>query len=1333
MEPATAFKVSLSIIGLGVKYYKYFDSLTPAIERAYESAVNDWCSNDGARKYHANRFYSTLQDFNKYIIDRDGVIKDVELLQKFETNLRADSITYMHILEIILQHTHTQTNIVLQKIDKLSTSVEQFKENTSLQRNILPQITYNSIDGYIQRRIRPKYESQFGDLFEKDKSKLLYQHIIDGKRCIILYSDAQCGKSTELKNLAYELWSSNIYNPFFYSLRGYNNTSLLNTLRISERFNDEKEDVLILDGIDEIACNNLVPAIIEIGQLKEDYPNLIIIVSCRANFESIVTVKNFEKLYIEPLSWNDILEKINNSYSNAQALISEIECRNYYELLGNPFFLEELINYHRENGELPNGMSVLYEYYIKSCLVRENDKNKISIGGASLQHKAYSSLEKIAFCMLSTQQQTITNDMLYSPLQMSSDDVDNCLLTTLVVNNDDGNIEFSHNAFKEYICAKYLSRLTFNQIQYILCYQGSTVIKPTMYNTVVLLLGIIQSNDIALDNLVDWLLQDYKDILVRCGEEVLDTEQRELLMVSMYEDYKHKGLWLENNYTILTKILMQFANTAKSIDFLLKQLQGESILSINAINSLRMLEYADFSSQNGTEGIISVQDILLQFLEKHQDAGEYSCFLLAPFENKSFTDHILLRKIHFIIKDSCNPNIINVFCGIVSHLDQCDEYANWLFSKAKYIHDYTDEHNITHSISLYEFKKNLMKLKNPSNIIQAIIELSKFDMQYSPFSEDDTEKVLLGNLKSNYCNDLEFTKSILYCIDSLDYPKISKNHYTYFRGYFRNYTDYEALFNNGLEVYFNTGNERKKILCNHLKLIYILIDELALNNLLENTQYNEVQKNNLCNRLLDTFALPDSLIDKINIRFNSLHNNYKAIDQLQNQVAMDMLFDHQALVAEVDGILSNTTEVSNDRESYRSFKNSIMNRNKSAIAFIDSCRQILQADFCSRLVNEMITDEFHYKCFIIDQLNLSSYNFAYSYKIELSDEQLQQLQLIVIELINALTETKSKEKIIHVIVNYDLVISEDYLLKLFEYADITVKYRTIEGSESECFLDYLKLKISYIKIDECVKIHILNSTIQNTSFWLCIVKYICSENRSNLDLNLKSLLTKFNDETYRYNVIISLVSMGKKGVSILKNMLTELSDNLQLYSYREILFPEETSYLTPKDRVCICEYLENKYLHCDLNDKSSENIEAMRILLALGSNKALEFWLSFVKVNKEWITDKHFPYLGKYMNVNIDILIEYFWISIPGSTEAKKRRSTSVMIDRIVEVLILAATISENNRDKVIYLFKTAAKENELQYLNRIADSIPEKYYLHNSGLITLPDAYLLFINKHPI
>lgn len=1340
----------VSIIELADKGYKWDNNLTSQIDRAYTKALKKWAPNKGVRSSYAHKQLSTIQELSKYILDRNSITGEIRsLLVCFEEELKQDSCTYLKIIEIIGEENlaigkriETFVNEVSQKIDTGITQISVENENTHTllhtiiehleinKKTTLPPIAYSDVNGYIRRTTRSYSSYDINMYLERDKfkPKQLSQYIIEGKQLIVLYSDAQLGKSTELKRLAFELYDSKLYNPFLFNLSQYSGKQRLEELvKIPDRFNSDKIDVLILDGLDEVADDNRDDLIIEIENISQNYPSLYIVVSCRSNFEATNSISGFKKLYLNQLNWDDIEVYIKERCICYDALIQEIRKKEYYEIAFSPFYLNESIKYFQEKGELPANKTILYEEFVDQCFLIDNGRRPNKGKVFSLKTKLYPVLEHIAFCMLSAQRQEITVDELNSELGITEDVILKCLGTSLLDNNEKNNVKFIHNSFKEYIAAKYLSKLSFDQVQVIICYDGTTKIKPTMYNTSILLLGVIDKNNTLFESLLTWLISDYKELLVRCGFEALEEQQRNQIFEDIFTDYKQKHLWVDYNFS---KPFIQFANTRSILQFLLTQIKEEDSFSTNMINALNMLKYAKFELMQ-TEEFEQAKQLLLSTLHKYQDNVEYGSYLCRPFENSYFLTSHIVSEFFEVIKETTNCNIINYFCTLICKIDQCDSYAEWVFSKAQYIHNYTDERGVGHTVSKDYLIRFIKNLKIPHNIIIAINFNNILKEDSYSWPKDDTYDTLLFANLNKYSKRLsEIVDEVISTIKSIEQSKITISHCQGYHSFFsakanadKIFKKYYLIVKQLLKELSKKQNKAKWVeFYQSLNVVVVLLDNDRLTNILSDNTIDEQLIYWLCNIITSYPAISEETITKINSRFK--HLNRQRIDwSKRRQEAFNMLFEQKLFTRKVKEIIANKQKIEITVESRQELIST--DTNDSVINFIWWCKEPNKKHVDVLNIEEKLKDDIEFICFFISQLPIPSL-LRNDEQININKIQKEKLK----EIVNFVLMNPSKfshiEGIIKIIIEYNLLITDQLLITLFPYFYMHVNYTRKSNKSSKfhgsgVFLDYLGDNISEVQLlDQQIEEWITSDNHSQYQFGQIITEHITTYRKRSLYKYFKQLLNKTTEYSYRLNIAICITELGREGVDIVNSMLNDLDEKEKIYYHEYILFPEDKSHVVGKDRLAVCEIIENKYsiYEDDLKEK------ALRILLNLGSSKALGWGLEYIESHEEWIYKDHFPSLHKYNSSYIESLSTYFDIATSVSIPQIRMHS---MIDSIIYALKGIANESEEMRDKVVEMFKQKANIEGLFYLHRIADETFDKYFEVNYGVMTLRQASKLY------
>jgi hypothetical protein len=189
----------------------------------------------------------------------------------------------------------------------------------------------------------------------------------------IIYSSAQTGKTTELKQLCWELQDSGLYQPIMLEVR--NNTKLKRAELPSARFEGGKEIVVVIDALDEVNGQKYDDLIEEINGYAYDHPETKMVLSCRSNYRREKELEQFTDLFLEELSYGDANDHINRELGEGNGLVALINENELTDFVRNPFFLNVLIAAYKENNkQLP--------------------KNKAEIKGQSQRIILWSTFEK---------------------------------------------------------------------------------------------------------------------------------------------------------------------------------------------------------------------------------------------------------------------------------------------------------------------------------------------------------------------------------------------------------------------------------------------------------------------------------------------------------------------------------------------------------------------------------------------------------------------------------------------------------------------------------------------------------------------------------------------------------------------------------------------------------------------------------------------------------------------------------------------------------------------------------------------------------------------------
>lgn len=476
-----------------------------------------------------------------------------------------------------------------------------------------------------------------------------------------------------------------------------------------------KNAVFILDAYDEIKDVYKDDYVRELKKFIADYPNIPLVISSRINFEDKNIFSDFQPLYLETLSYNDIYDYLNNNQIGERDLfIEKANVSDVFELLQTPFYLKEMLKYYLSHKDLPKTKSELYQILIDESF-EIDEKHKQNKGYVQkLKTEGYKILRKVAFVMTVCEKKELNEEEL---TEITSDSEEFQIIVHFSIFKRNAllaSYSFEHIAFKEFLVAKFLSTISSEDVAQLIFYPESTKLINSWYNIVLLFLEIIQEEHDKFQSIIDVLLENDKHIIVEASPKFLKKSNKIEIFKKIYNNYKSKGLYLD--YFEYRKNLMAFANCQETVLFLLEQLKSESS-NANYHNALILLEYADYSKLSDKENI---KQILMDFLSLKLNVYGLRNYLLLPFQHEVYGNERDIEEIWYIIKNSKQPEILNDFLELLLKLDNMDKYADWIFSIEKYIHIYTDNDGVSHTIYRTDLYNIFDEFRNTENIGKAL-------------------------------------------------------------------------------------------------------------------------------------------------------------------------------------------------------------------------------------------------------------------------------------------------------------------------------------------------------------------------------------------------------------------------------------------------------------------------------------------------------------------------------------------------------------------------------------------------------------------------------------
>lgn len=1353
---------------------EYLKNLEPALDKSYRKALKRWSKNNLIREKFANQQYDNFQKLNKYIVSRNNNIdrETALLLQFWEEELRQDPRTSGLILEPLeraslekIDSTLNNTQEILENQNEISKQFEGFRSETSSQfdlfgskldtflveisqkKEIKEKITYIKPQPYIQRKVRDYDSKDFLDSYihpEKYESKPLIDYVISDIRRIILYSEAQSGKSTELKNIAFELQQSEIYNPYLFSLNKYlNQQTLFEQVKFNTRFaNDNRLCVLLLDSLDEVKDNDRDNLIREIESLSANYPNLFFIVSCRGNYEATNYIDGFKKLYLDEINYFDVKHYVKAVATNPTLLLAAIEEKQLYDFIYNPFYLQSIIKYFEKHNSLPERKAEIYDFIIEDSY--EADKKRVKRGQTIdiLRYKGIGLLEKIAFCLQSTEQNMFTIAELLNELGLSEEEISLCCNFTIFNRDKEDNVSFSHNTFREYFVAKKLTTIDFEKLKNIICFENSDKLRPSWYNVVILLISILKEKDDLYKPLIDWLIENEKEVLLKCEKHYLEDDVCFNVFKSIFLYFKESNLYID---WLNMKELMLFTSQKESILFLCNEIENEkTAISPNLINAVILLRYADFNTISPGQAT-TIENLLFECLDKYKEKGDQGFYFCVPFENSYFQNNgRIVSTFHKIISESTNSSVLNRFFELLVNNDVCDEYADWVYSKIKYIRSFTTEDGVTHSVHI----DDLFDVFVHYNKIENIVKVLDYYTEKNLYHSYESKKIM--NLKTDLlqkCKTLSATNTndiywqVALILEKEPIPTFSRKEYelqigNIYRSFFFDLDIQNKIFEHyykqikSLMKVLEDGSSIRNKFDKCFNVLSTVLTTESLDVIMTDTELPEEEQWVVLQRLsnYEIIHTNENLATKINDKINGLRPQAWDFEK-DKQDSFDILFDFEKIKNEVTTALAGIETLPANWEERLVLRNK--NINNSVINYIWR--------YCERFEDERIIKVQK----VIDSLedeNKLKENLFYglerfieettSKKLKVTDKQLEIVFEITVEaILNPKLYHDSIGRSMKYVLAFNLELDEELLLELVQYANLQIKNYSIgelwdnnlwNASElAKSLIPYIHSKIQnkkklHSKIEEIFSSNVLYS--QNLYFRL--VEYVIQHKVSSCYKYFIPLLHKnYEDDrinhSYKIHLIHIILSLGKEGMKIINSEKENFNIDLLLYYYKETL---RLNLLNDTEIKGIRIYLEGAYPI--LNREQQE--EAIFLLLQTGSETGLLLLIDSLKEKPEELHSKY-PNLSRYGDEQLENLIVLFELSLTLNDNYYRDRCVQEASSHALKELAMK---SIDNRDRVISLFRDIAKRDKsYSYLNRVANDLYNKYYEVNSTTLTIKQA----------
>jgi hypothetical protein len=630
--------------------------------------------------------------------------------------------------------------------------------------------------GIIQREIFSSDKSQ-NNLISSFLGKTVLDDTLE--KCIktenkvILLGNPGLGKTTELKRLAINIINDrdNELIPIYRNLKNFTLSHDVDSI-LFKNWESYKNLIFIFDGIDEIQNIQDFNSKLEtfIYHLNTNEIEFKFILSCRTNvYESLIkNISDFKVYYLRDLYYHESINLL--KLKCGSTIINNLEFDSTItEFLKNPFQVNILAEYIKENKKLPSNSSELWESYINTRLTHD-DNHKLVKKGLNIPLIKRLSI-KTSLVNELMQRNTVSNEELYEVSSSNSADFKDFKNNPLIDKNKESDEWFfEHRNIQEYFAAKAISERDIHEILEFIQINDLGKTHPSLFNTITFLINLLDSNSETYKELVDWLIDNEPELLFKADYNRIDLKTKiKVFQAHFNKECVEKTLWINTNRTFEIKEIAQFGNCPENYEFLLNILSNSSGYHLRTTNSAISI----LSLFNLPEDSLSdLKELLFEKLNDQELHISIKSELLYLVRNQNLTndDDAYLKSIFEVFKSETHKALNNNLLILLSKKDNIDSFFAYLKEeflrahklKARLIPDETIRGN--------KILINNLILKLAST--EKFLELAKyfFNDNSSLDKDDDYLNKLTSKLLDFISQDPEFIDKILdSVIDDVSY------------------------------------------------------------------------------------------------------------------------------------------------------------------------------------------------------------------------------------------------------------------------------------------------------------------------------------------------------------------------------------------------------------------------------------------------------------------------------------------------------------------------------------------------------------------------------------
>lgn len=879
--------------------------ITDRAKPIYFEAVYQYEQNYGTEKaklFHVDNpyesfsnYYNNGQDWSFRTKVEDILHTSIQLrtLKNENINVDIEINKFIGIYEKVQSVVASQSNLNLLKnqdeIIKLIKALNGSKHAVIHKKEALKNphffigtVSIDKSKEYISRLIKeankPSKETDFLFVSENSITEIILSEAVikSDKINFILKGQPGIGKSYELQRLAIDLWEDHNNNliPFYRSLRNFSKGKSLKEFLNWEELSKYSDIILILDGIDEIDDENYFFSEFNTfisnnaGTVKKS------VLSIRSSI-----YENYKHEIFEP----QVYELRNLDVNQAQKLL-KIRTGHQFELLeihnfkakstflNDPYKLNIVAEFYLKERRLEKNPVDLWENYLKSILKYDE---KVKFKKKNFDYwELNNDLRRVALQLELIKELKIDEDSLRIILNQERKRFE-VFISCAIILQKRNNFEYEHKQLQEYLAAKLISLFPKEKIIKILNVNGANAVKPSLENTLTMLLDILSNDKEKQQAIAEWVYGNKPDLLFRADKDRLQSFQVPVFQYFFNNSIKCSKLWLRNTTSVSEEEIAQFADCPENFDYLMGIINDEEEHFRTRTTALSILAHFEPRPASKNE--------LFQLLKPNVDKAHININsgIIDVFKHWRLITHepeIISDVIEVFEDDDHSEPASRILSLILTDLEHLDKYMSFIEREMK-----------------FEFERE--KRQNDDGVIRG--NRWKLERMLTEIQNDDVFLNYLGlflnQSKFENYNSEQFEKDIIKRLNAIK-ETTEKKLIDFFTNYFQNHKP----------DYFN-----------HRKPTYRIVKELGLaKSLFERLFKPEFFKDNygICAHLI--YIAPTALDI-----FKDRIDNFKTLDQ-QLEYFRNIInsYNERQLALSIEKVLEENGFILNDRISdYKAF------------------------------------------------------------------------------------------------------------------------------------------------------------------------------------------------------------------------------------------------------------------------------------------------------------------------------------------------------------------------------------------------------------------------------